>query len=214
MNKLIGLLAGLSTIALPSAVGAQVQINYSTAIPVPSSNDFQGSLSTLGLTRYTAQGATMVLASNSTIFFEFLGSESGFSDTFTAGPVTYTENSSFENHFGVPIALGSANFLAGSLAGLMTFTSSGGVTATVGHDGFGIFLGLNQVSGQSFSTFYLGYDDQVTNQDDNHDDFIVRATVRPAVPEPATWAMMLVGFGAMGVSLRRRRKTNNLLQAA
>lgn len=26
-----------------------------------------------------------------------------------------------------------------------------------------------------------------------------------AVPEPATWAMMILGFGAMGVSLRRRR---------
>ena len=34
-----------------------------------------------------------------------------------------------------------------------------------------------------------------------------------AVPEPATWAMMLIGFGAMGVSLRRRR-TQGLLQAA
>lgn len=33
-----------------------------------------------------------------------------------------------------------------------------------------------------------------------------------AVPEPATWAMMLVGFGAMGFSLRRRRKT--LMQIA
>lgn len=27
-----------------------------------------------------------------------------------------------------------------------------------------------------------------------------------SVPEPATWAMMIVGFGAIGVSLRRRRK--------
>ena len=29
--------------------------------------------------------------------------------------------------------------------------------------------------------------------------------VQAAVPEPATWAMMLIGFGAMGVALRRRR---------
>jgi len=28
----------------------------------------------------------------------------------------------------------------------------------------------------------------------------------PAVPEPATWAMMLLGFGAVGVAMRRNRK--------
>ena len=33
-------------------------------------------------------------------------------------------------------------------------------------------------------------------------------------PEPATWAMMLLGFGAIGVSMRRRRGTQALLQAA
>jgi hypothetical protein len=27
-----------------------------------------------------------------------------------------------------------------------------------------------------------------------------------AVPEPATWGMMLLGFGAMGMVLRRRRR--------
>lgn len=32
-----------------------------------------------------------------------------------------------------------------------------------------------------------------------------------AVPEPATWAMMLLGFGAMGMSLRRRRSSNGQL---
>nr|WP_223276762.1 PEPxxWA-CTERM sorting domain-containing protein [Sphingomonas daechungensis] len=26
-----------------------------------------------------------------------------------------------------------------------------------------------------------------------------------AVPEPATWAMMLFGFGAVGLSMRRRK---------
>jgi hypothetical protein len=28
-----------------------------------------------------------------------------------------------------------------------------------------------------------------------------------AVPEPATWAMMLIGFGAVGYTMRRRRRT-------
>lgn len=34
----------------------------------------------------------------------------------------------------------------------------------------------------------------------------VRVTAIPAVPEPATWAMMLLGFGAVGASLRRRNR--------
>jgi len=37
----------------------------------------------------------------------------------------------------------------------------------------------------------------------------------PGVPEPATWAMMLMGFGAAGTALRRsRRKNSKLLQIA
>ena len=31
--------------------------------------------------------------------------------------------------------------------------------------------------------------------------------VPTVVPEPATWAMLLIGFGAVGYSIRRRRKT-------
>ena len=30
-------------------------------------------------------------------------------------------------------------------------------------------------------------------------------TIRQAVPDPATWAMMLLGFGAVGFAMRRRR---------
>ena len=35
-----------------------------------------------------------------------------------------------------------------------------------------------------------------------------------AVPEPSTWAMMLVGFGAIGVGMRRSRKTSAVRQLA
>ena len=36
-------------------------------------------------------------------------------------------------------------------------------------------------------------------------------TAVPGVPEPATWAMMLVGFGAAGLSMRRSRRKKTLL---
>lgn len=45
---------------------------------------------------------------------------------------------------------------------------------------------------------------------DNHWAFdilnVEGATQTPAVPEPATWAMLILGFGAIGASLRARRR--------
>jgi len=38
--------------------------------------------------------------------------------------------------------------------------------------------------------------------------------VTGGVPEPSTWAMMLMGFGAVGYSLRRRRKLGAMAQPA
>ena len=36
----------------------------------------------------------------------------------------------------------------------------------------------------------------------------------PPVPEPATWALMLVGFGGIGMAMRRSRRTAKLAQLA
>ena len=40
------------------------------------------------------------------------------------------------------------------------------------------------------------------------------STGTPAVPEPATWAMMLLGFGAIGLAMRRSPRKRALLQVA
>jgi hypothetical protein len=42
---------------------------------------------------------------------------------------------------------------------------------------------------------------------------ITIADFNSAVPEPATWAMMLMGFGAVGYSMRRRKAGYKALQA-
>jgi PEP-CTERM motif len=210
MKKLLTALAGISALAMATPSYADVTITFNSTNPVPGNNDFQGNLAGLGLTQFTTSGATITLNEDAQILFEFLGSESGFDDTFyTTGALpnlSYTETSAppGENHFAAPIVIGADQLFAGSLWGFLNFSSSGsGADATVGDDGFGIFLGPNAVSGFNTNVFYLGYDDQINNQDDNHDDFIVRATV---LPEPGTWAMMLFGFGAAGVALRRSRK--------
>lgn len=39
-------------------------------------------------------------------------------------------------------------------------------------------------------------------------DFVRVLTVAPSVPEPASWAMMIGGFGLVGGAMRRRRKAN------
>jgi|tagenome__1003787_1003787.scaffolds.fasta_scaffold20791237_1 hypothetical protein len=51
-----------------------------------------------------------------------------------------------------------------------------------------------------------------TNNADAILDNVVLTANDSGVPEPSTWAMMLLGFGTVGFAIRRRRKT--LLQAA
>ncbi|QNP43594.1 PEP-CTERM sorting domain-containing protein [Sphingomonas daechungensis] len=200
---------GAAALAFGSNANASVvTITPGTGTGAPTGisgfNDFLTQLNGLGLTSITTTGATITLDENSILTFEFLGSESGFSDNITAGSVNFTENSWFTAW--TSVLLGSDLFTAGSLAGLINFSSVGGANATVGDDGFGIFLTDQQLAGYTGNVFYIGYDDQITNVDDNHDDMIIRVTVSPAVPEPATWAMMLLGFGAAGFVLRRRRR--------
>lgn len=201
--------------ASPVAAQASVTINFDPddRAAISTDNDFKLLLKGLGLTKYVSTDASLVLTENSVITFHLLGSESGFSDsfsTFSTPNLFKSENTPFQDNFASPLLIGSGTFSAGSLAGLLNFASIGGKPATVGQEGFGIFLEKKQVSGQSFSTFYFGYDDQVTRADNDYDDLIIRATVTSAVPEPATWAMFLTGIAAIGGAMRTRRRKAKL----
>lgn len=204
MRKMLLGMVGAAAMAIASSASAQsVVIAPGAVAPISMQNDFRAQLLGLGLTNITTTGAGLNLTADAVLTFELLGSESGFNDTFTAGAVSFTEMSSF-TPWGTML-LGSSSFTAGSLTGDLLFSSAGGVNATVGNDGFGIFWGPNTAFAGT-NVFYIGYDDQITTAaDDNHDDMIIRVTVSPAVPEPGTWAMMLLGFGAVGFAIRRRR---------
>jgi hypothetical protein len=207
MRRHLAALALLSALASPVPASASAIIEFTDTEAVPGNNDFQADLLGLGYTSYTTTLASITLDSAAVIWFYYLGSESGFNDTFNVplAGISYQESDS--NQFGSPIFIGSGNFDAGTLAGLLGFVSDGpGAAAGIGDDGFGIFLQRGQESGDAVSSFILGYDDHINNQDDNHDDHMILAVIGSAVPEPGTWAMLLAGFGMLGAAMRRKSK--------
>jgi hypothetical protein len=111
---------------------------------------------------------------------------------------------------------GPGGFLAAGNPG--TFTS----TANRSFDGavIGVNFGANNLTGTENSTTYIfrtdatgftagtfGVIDGSTMQGPTF------APTRTPLPEPATWAMMLIGFGAIGSSLRSRRRASARAEA-
>ena len=73
----------------------------------------------------------------------------------------------------------------------------------------GLFLAGHSYQAELiFDSLVNGFvgDTQVTGRDDLRTDLFFSVPSAAGVPEPAAWALMLVGFGAMGASLRRRRQ--------
>jgi PEP-CTERM motif len=106
-----------------------------------------------------------------------------------------------------------------------TFTFSPGITLTAGAqyialvtpDPGGVALGgfgyAQMASGVAASGFYYAEGDPTQNWSPYrnsaafHADFSQGGPQGGAVPEPATWSMMILGLGAAGSLLRRRRAT-------
>jgi len=79
-------------------------------------------------------------------------------------------------------------------------------------DGSSVIQTVNGLGGAEFFGFTGGGVSQMTvssTTDFAIGDFFVRA-----VPEPQTWAMMLLGFGGIGMAMRRSKRVTRLAQVA
>jgi nitrous oxidase accessory protein NosD len=198
-NAILGsALVAAVALAAPATAASFTVTAGSPIQAIPGNNDFQGDLAALGLTQYTGSGASVTLNLNRKVRFEYMGSESGFMDSFKGGSLApFAE---YNKMTWGPVLIGEDNFLAGAFTGVSFSSDFGVALSQIGDASFGIFL-PGSVRSYSSNVLYFGFDDQLSGIDDNHDDFIVRVT---AVPEPASWAMLIAGFGLVGITARRR----------
>ena len=112
----------------------------------------------------------------------------------------------------------------------LAFTQSNGITGVFFTPGFAdadpgtatysdtadlVALGLDFAVGADGILrleYFEDFDDGSVNPDGRWDSgsitFTYEAVAGPGVPEPATWAMMIGGFGMAGAAMRRRRKVS------
>ncbi|GGE04819.1 hypothetical protein GCM10011529_08950 [Polymorphobacter glacialis] len=193
-KEFIGAALTAVLLATTPVFAAAFTVSPGTEFVIRESNDFARDLGNLGLYRYRTSGTVITLNSDRRLRFDYMGSESGNVNSFQFGSLpAFAE---YNKSTWGPELIGSGNFLAGVLTGV----GFNGGSVSPGSDGFGVFTPRG-IQSYSSNVLYIGLDDFINNADDNHDDFIVRVS---AVPEPATWAMLMVGFGLIGYSVRRR----------
>lgn len=119
--------------------------------------------------------------------------------------ITTTPGSFYDLSFDFGAA-GFENELVALFGSVVAFDGVNLPTTTLTYSATGLLA-----TGTTTRLAFLGRQDPAFNRLDNVS--LVANGQVAAVPEPATWAMMLMGFGAMGAALRRRR-TSNIFEAA
>ncbi|MCG7756135.1 MAG: PEP-CTERM sorting domain-containing protein [Nitrosomonas sp.] len=154
-----------------------------------------GSAVSLGHLDYTGPGSQ-------TVTYTYLGQESGFVDKFYN---TLSGTELLESN-----AVGTSVSSLVSTAGPLSFKfegDAGKFAINGGHWDTGTSIGLigtNMLVGSTTYAYVLGYNDSAgTKHLGDWDDFVIGVS---AVPEPETYAMLLVGLGLVGFSLSKQRQ--------
>ncbi len=140
-----------------------------------------------------------------------------FGGTFLAAGPTVSQPAILT--FAVPVSY--LSFLWGSpdtynslaittnLGEIVNFTAGGmGFPVTNGNQSFSQYVQFSATGGRTIASASF------TNNPVQDAFEVANFSTTPAVPEPATWAMMLIGFGAIGAATRRRRTTTLATAAA
>lgn len=155
---------------------------------------------------------TLVATSAGVFSATYLGNESGYVDSYHFG----TGNGALieANQVGTTI---SQSVKAGTVS--FSFSDNDGYGHTFKNgdqqqNRFGYVIMQGQNNSYGVFDYILGFNDSYTG-DADYDDFVVGVKFTSAnppvvtpVPEPQTYAMMLAGFGLLGLSARRRKSGN------
>lgn len=191
VSKILGTTGLALAMAIPASANAAVLITV-TEVGANVEALISGSLDLTGL---QARGIHN-LATNVRGTSPFLGSSKGTAMAYTTlvGPASW----------GPGTDLMPASTYSGSIFGF---------TANLSNNGAAIFLDPGYVSGDPLSAALTFNNATLSSLGLTAGEYIYKApsgdTVTfnmGAVPEPATWAMMIVGFGCVGFALRRQRK--------
>jgi len=131
----------------------------------------------------------------------YLGNESAYVDKFSFGiGGTLLESNSLGQTISMSTGPGTVGFsFSDNSGGGHTFSNGQNQTIPLG---FAIMKGQTNTYG-TFD-YILGFNDSYTG-DSDYDDFVVGVKFVSAVPEPRTYAMLLIGLGLVGFSARRRK---------
>lgn len=201
-------LAAVVAFAAPAQAALQITGNWNDTSAIAADNDFIADLGALGLTRQITDYSVGVTDAPMKISVYRMGAESGFDNSVVIESVSFGENDESWSFGDLLISYTSA--LDGSLGSIEFFSNGTGVGEPLGAGKVAAFL-PGRVFGQADGTFkytkdslFFGFNDG-SPSDADYDDFVIRIT-SAAVPEPATWTMLIGGFGLVGVSMRRRRR--------